>query len=486
MRPSKFIVFTFILISQAWAQTSGSCIVISGNKRDHNGVLDKPLFKQQQVQVGGRNCQIVDGWNEALALAETLPKDSDLLLVQGAHGYKDATFACNSGDVSADEVLSHLEALSKKHKLGAVIHSCFSGEVMRKKLMKDQFAPEGLEKMCLVTSSQFGRLTYAHSKDMASQLEEAKPGQTLEDLFLASSSGLISSAAWTEAGVPLYLTTKDVSSGMKVLQNVDSITRFDGVCDTPAEASAALCASPSVNREVFDLLSTFKEPIIRDDLKYFTISNLENRIKTLTKEKKEGDPKSTRVAQGLECFEGVMGFYQKKFGENLENLERLTELRPALKEFSQLPAHKACELYKQDLDEWSQRSIFFQSFTMALEDYENAQEELSQIFKSHRFDENFDLISFAKAAIGDKRICRPEDKMDILQSLLGESFFMDEFAGFWDPNVEDMDVPDENILGREFSTQIALKGFQNSSILRNSPQNSADKARSQACKDFKL
>ncbi len=473
------VLFSFSL----WAQTppkNKPCVIISGAKIDHNNVFDLPMYKQDTINIGNHNCTIVDGWTEAVLIAEMLPP-GDLLIVQGTHGGSDGTFACNSGDATADEVLTNLNRLSKRHKVGAAIDSCFSGEIMRKKLIADVGEEtKNLENLCLVTSSQLGRITYGGKNDLSNVLSRAKAGQTLEQIFLESNSGMISSAAWSEAGIPQYLMNKTAQLGMNVLQKVDAVTRFDGVCDTKEEANAAICASPSVSNEVFQLLMGFTDVSIKDENKAFFLKNIKAKPDALTKAKKTG------YEDGVACFKGLLDFYQNKYGPELELLSEVTQLVELEKEFTSMRVYPLCEKYKQTLiSPWEQKALYYSTLFNTKDKYIQDQTKLSQIFSTHNFMGEFDMMSFAKAAAGDKSVCKPEDKMQILQSMLGEQFFPNEYSEYSIPN-QKMVTPDETILGKELSTQIAMKGFQDASIRRNRPGNKTDEARAKACKNFKI
>jgi hypothetical protein len=471
-----FLLSLWLLPVFAQTQSSRPCLIISGDKRDHNGVFDRPMFKQETTKVGNHLCNVVDGWVEAVIIAEQFPP-GDLLIIQGTHGASDGSYACNSGDVTADEVLTNLKRLSKRHRVGAAIDSCFSGEIMRKKLVNDQFDSKDLDKLCLVTSSQLGRITYGGDNDLSNVLARAKPGQTLEQVFLESNSGMISSAAWTEAGVPQYLTTKTTSAGMTVLQSLDQITRYDGICDSIVEANAAICASPSVRDEVFEMLMGFTDVTLKPDLVSFFHKNVQAKITEL---------KTKKDVNGQKCYEGLLNFYHKKFGPDLESLTEITQLQPLETEFPQQSFYASCEAYKKTLPVgWHQNSVYFSSLYNAFHKYQEDQAKLTAIFSSHKFNDNFDMIAFGKAAAGDRGVCKPEDKNQILQSLLGESLFSNEYYEYSVPNAK-QETPDENILGKKISTQLAMKGFQDASIRRNKPGNETDKARARACKEFKL
>lgn len=483
MKLLPFIIlslFSFPLLAQTAQKPNKPCVIISGAKRDHNKAFDLPMYKQDSIVIGNHDCVIVDDWVTAVIVAERMIP-GELLIIQGTHGGSDGSFACNGGDATADEVLTNLNRLSKRHKVGAAIDSCFSGEIMRKKLIEDVGKDaKDLEGLCLVTSSQLGRITYGGKNDLSNVLSRAKAGQTLEQIFVESNSGMISSAAWSEAGIPQYLMNKTAELGMNVLQKVDAVTRFDGVCDTKEEANSAICASPSVSNEVFQLLMGFTDVSIKDDNKAFFLKNIKAKPEALTKAKKPG------FEDGVVCFKGLLAFYQNKFGTELENLTEVTQLVSLEKEFSSMKAYPSCEKFKKTLTSpWEQKALYYSTLFNTKDKYLQDQDKLAKIFSSHNFKGEFDMMSFARAAAGDKAVCKPENKFQILQSMLGEQFFPNEFSEYSIPN-QKMETPDETILGKELSTQIAMKGFQDASIRRNKPGNKTDEARAKACKNFKI
>jgi hypothetical protein len=267
---------------------------------------------------------------------------------------------------------------------------------------------------------------------------------------------------------------------MNVLQKIDAVTRFDGVCDTKEEANAAICASPSVSNEVFELLMGFTDVSIKDDNKSFFLKNIKAKPEALTKAKKPG------FEDGVACFKGLLAFYQNKFGTELELLSEVTQLVELEKEFSSMKVYPVCEKYKKTLTSpWEHKALYYSTLFNTKEKYLEDQSKLAKIFSTHNFKGDFDMMSFAKAAAGDKAVCKPEDKMQILQSMLGEQFFPNEFSEYSIPN-QKMETPDEKILGKELSTQIAMKGFQDASIRRNKPGNKTDETRAKACKNFKI
>jgi hypothetical protein len=219
---------------------------VSGKNHDENNAFTSKIFDTSKpVFIGGRKCKTVNSWNEAKSYIEELPKNITekygVLIVQGAHGTPEGKYDCNGGEEDADKILGILNSLKQKHKIGAVLDSCYSSKVMEKFLVEQTSGDITPGNLCLLTSSLFGRTTYPNENDVTHVLETAKAGQTLEDIFKRSYSGLISSARWGETGIASYLAGKMVGEGFEILHNMNFITQ-DSQCSDVQKINMNLCA----------------------------------------------------------------------------------------------------------------------------------------------------------------------------------------------------------------------------------------------------
>lgn len=486
MRHLYYIPLVFFSLSVCAAE----CFVVSGAEKDHsNSLKDKSFFKNETSKVAGKNCTVVKSWKELNEKIEAkkLPRNSDVLIVQAAHGVdyfdgetRKTRFLCDSEEPTAEEVLGHLKKLTGKYRVGATIHSCFSGEIMKQKLLQDEISGENLDKLCLYTSSSTGRITYGQNQDILAQLKAAKPGQTLENLFLKVRSGMISSAAWSEIGLPEYFAKETVEQGYKTLQALDKITRAEFSCESDlGAANAALCAAPGITDTIFEDLMTFQNPTIGHSVKLEVISNFTNKIKSAN-DKLKTTPTDKLAKSQKACYEFLLETYQSNYGKELENLESWDYVEANMPFFKKMSKIAHCETYSSLLPQNDPRSleeVVQNNFYNGTKLYRETVDKLQRRYSKRKMDDSFDIKDFARAASGEKAVCNPNDKQQIIQSMFGQSFFFDEMSS-------DLQ-PDEMIQGRNVSTQLALKSFQNAS-LGYKKQNEKDELRSKACKDFKL
>lgn len=485
-------LFYFLLsLSISFSAMAAECFVISGVEKDRSHSLkDRTLFQNESSKIAGKNCTVVKSWKELneKITAKKLQKGSDILIVQGAHGVnffddnkgQTAKFLCDAEEPTAEEVLGHLKKLSGDYRVGATIHSCYSGEIMKQKLLQDETSDENLDKLCLYTSSSTGRITYGQDQDILAQLKSARPGQTLENLFLKVRSGMISSAAWSEIGLPDYFAKETVEQGYKTLQALDKITRGEYSCESNlGAANAALCAAPGITDGIFEDLMTFQNPVIGNSVKDEVITNFKHRINLATDKLKKTPSSKISLAE-RDCYKFLLETYQSNYGESLENLESWDYIVANTPLFKEMPQISSCLTYSKLLPADQTKSleeIIQNNFFNGAKLYQESVDKLQRRYSKRAMDDSFDIKDFARAASGEKAVCNPNDKQQIIQSMFGQSFFYDEMA--------DGIQPDEMIYGKNVSTQLALKSFQNASLSYKN-QNKKDQLRSKACKDFKL
>ncbi len=481
----KLSLFFLFLTFQA---LGSECFVVSGLKKDHNNFLgNRNLFKSEFSKVAGKQCTVVGSWKELdkVLITKKLPKGADVLIVQGAHGNEDAnrkiTFSCDAGTATSGEVLNYLNKFSANYQVGAVIHSCYSGDLMRDKLLQDEANPKNLDKLCLYTSSSMGRVTWGTEGDIIAKLESAISGETLEKLFLKVRAGMISSAAWSEIGLPEYFSKKTNEMGYKTLQALDGITRGELSCATDlGAANAALCAAPGITDAIYEDLSTFQDPLLSDSDKIQGVVYFERQSKA-AKEALLKSPTSKLAKAQSDCYQFIQKTYKDNFGSKLENLETWDVIEKSVPIIKKMPGYASCETFtkllpKERAEEG--KNLIEGPYTDQVNMFRYKVDLLQKRYSKRKMDDSFNIKEFAKSAIGEKSVCNPDNKQQIIQSMFGDSFFLNETSM--------TSGPDEMINDRNVSTQLALKSFQNASMMKKEMPSEKDQKRRAACRNFKF
>lgn len=473
MRIFSLLAFFLVLISDTQA---AECLVVSGLEKDtEHAFVGQKIFTAEVSAIAGKKCHVFNNWKELSAFAQSRPKGSELLIAQGAHGMKtdegEVRFDCNAGTPSADEVLKSLQNLSQSYKVAAVIQSCYSGEIMKKKLIQDHLQNDGLENLCLYTSSSVGRVSTGSQEEMAKLLEGAKAGDTLEDLFMKTRAGMISSAAWEEVGLPSYLQKKDLTMGLSVIQKMDKVTRGPS-CDDVFQANMALCVAPKISDEIYEDLMSFMDPYVPEDAKWYFVDNMKRKTKNISS------------PHGRRCLQGILDFYQKRYGDKLENMHFWTSLDKVEEIIPSETFYPDCVAYKKTLKSaGEQESLLTDSFTLGRKQYKESIERLKKRYTKRKFDQTFDLKDFARAAANEAGTCAPSSKQKIIDSFFGDDFFPEELESTFGSTFS---APHERVQGFDVSTQQALKGFQRASLKKENMLDPKDAKRRKACRDFKL
>jgi hypothetical protein len=226
------------------------CYVVSGLGKDWNGALkrDEQLLSGKKI-INGVTCVSFDSWSNLYkyyleqSKNQKIKKTDEVLILQGAHGNSKGEISTDYGD-NASDVLEIVNKIASKNKTGLILKTCYSGNIMKKKLVSDDQNPKNasLSNLCLIVSSPFGRPS---GTDILTTVSEALQGSTMEGLFLNSdlsktegklldgtvtnnfSSGLISSAAWSESGVVDYwLKPTDIKACGVLEQMANIATKY--------------------------------------------------------------------------------------------------------------------------------------------------------------------------------------------------------------------------------------------------------------------
>lgn len=288
-----------------------ACVVVSGRLREGSTGpfgAHHPWLAQNSVRAGGMNCAIVRSWDELSVHAEALPPGQPLLILQGAHGQLDRAsqevqFHCDRKSISGREVLNALERLSRDRPVAAALASCYSSQVLLEKLIRDeQRDPHDarVRNLCLSTASVFARPAHVGENDFLANLEErARDGVSMNQFYLSARSGLISSAPWSESGLPSLVTSWRKSralpqeSQMKKLGEV--IRLHSDASDIEAQRSAGWAFFESKLRtSAWEYLKQARsyeqvQPLLRNDPNAETFERRKLRFRAILGEAKDLD-----------------------------------------------------------------------------------------------------------------------------------------------------------------------------------------------------
>jgi hypothetical protein len=242
------------------------CLIVSGfNHEDEIGehapqVLHElhPIHANHFGEIAGSKCKYYDSWKKLLKYAEGSSKGvpnvktgEPLIVGQIAHGHSGGVASTNSGEVPGQEILKNLNHLARNRPVFSPIFSCYSGDLIAKKLIDDEINPEdpAIDNLCLLTGSAFNRGAEGGNQDIISILESKNVSRkNPEDVFLMADEGLISSAPWSSSGFTAYLVGKQASDAMKVVRSIHSTGAF---CPTHESALKSSQISLSLREDDF-------------------------------------------------------------------------------------------------------------------------------------------------------------------------------------------------------------------------------------------
>ncbi len=471
-----------------------TCIIISGAKKDQAPAPGQPpafknreLLKTGTLVAGKRPCVVVNGLAELKAYLKShppkagqLPKPK-LLLAIGAHGGKDdngvVRFDFNVGAPSAKEMSDYIQGLTKSYHVGAVFHACQSGEVMSNIL---QNQTEGFDQLCLVTSSSKGRMSFSKSgEDLLSQLHKIDKLKNLEAVFNSSYSGMISSANWEEVGVSKYLRAKTqeekLKMGLDVISNMDKVTRPTKECKTAGQINSALCAAPGISDAVYSDLLRVVDPIIpvASTKNFLSELRMIQGIHSSAIAKKGLDPKKDK---NVKCYDKLIKAYTDEFGADLSGLFKWTDLERFKKKISTNTTYTGCPV---------EDDFVAGSLTTGYNKFAESRSKLSKIYSKTPDwgTDKFNLSAFASAA--NRECYAPKNKAQMIQSLLGESFYEAETEVF-DGAAEVGGFKDLVTKDNVFRVSMAnfSDEYQRKAIEKVKLENQRDELRRKACRSF--
>jgi hypothetical protein len=242
----KNLIFYLFLILSTKANAF-QCFVVSGLKHDYNKAFTKIQkdITDNQLVLKDHRCMIFQSWEElnerlfangASNNSLTLKKNEKILIVQAAHGNPGGGATLDSKVEDSNVQLKFLKKISQDRSVAFIDQSCYSGDLLARKLFEDRVNPQNtsIDHLCMITSSAFTFPALASGVFGISSLDRFnfEKEENLENIFLSSDSfevGLISSAAWdtdkfTDELSKIYLQYYLSSPGFAL--SGDSINEF--------------------------------------------------------------------------------------------------------------------------------------------------------------------------------------------------------------------------------------------------------------------
>jgi hypothetical protein len=297
------LILIILMIPTSFAK---ECIVISGAKKDHNGAFRGLDILVEKQSFNGWDCTVFDSWFSAdiYLRQKRLPAGSDLLILQGTHGSKGGGAACNSGDVDGEQIYTFLEKYASQYKTAALIDSCYSGDLMKRKIKADLIKgdrPE-MKNLCLATSSYFNQVSYSSNSIFKMEDLKNSKDKSIEEYMSQQRDYLISSSPWSGLGISNYFSMKDVNEARNLLEQLNGA--FTPECHEGASDLLKLCSTSegiSLLQEATKYVESIEEIIkeIPDQIK-----NLDAQIATL-KKTFESDEKNDALKYKIACLEDL-------------------------------------------------------------------------------------------------------------------------------------------------------------------------------------
>lgn len=264
----KAIIFYFLFfIINPLSEAREECWIVSGAQIDQLGSFSKSNAVLECIDktiINGVECTCFQCWkgcsqsieNAYLKTAAPLNK---VTILQGAHGIPGGGAVCNKADNSGDEILNVVEKISKNTQVGLIIHSCYSGDLVSKKLIRETQNPSSpmIRNSCVITASTMGKVGYAYSDDLITQVMKETDDISLSDLFKKSFKygGLISSAQWSTIYLDQYL------SNLATLSLADAVTGAEKLNDFVSSSHVLSCLN---DQQINPMFNSPGQKIIHD------------------------------------------------------------------------------------------------------------------------------------------------------------------------------------------------------------------------------
>jgi hypothetical protein len=519
------------------------CVVITGvsKEQDWNDAFKDKKFYHSPPQIAGHPCKLFPSWEKArqfldedINSSNNVPSGTpsgtptakpQLFIAQGAHGGPKGNAYCDEGMIPGQQVMLHLLALSKRFKVAGSFESCYSGDLIRSKLIRDRLgdAHHATDDICIVTESLMGRSARGPWSEF---YEGVKPGDTPEDILKYAKQGMISSAAWSGSGVVDYLVKQEVQQGLRTLQNLNQVmmTAPASSCGIlEGKLSSKLCLHPKIHDQNFYLFANTMDSLFvteADFQRYKTeLTMYKKMIDDLMKDKRFDSSGKNANLESYKCREEVSVFFSevepliKQTGKLVaqELFDRLFQFYKS----NRIPScHKAQAIVKEMVDKATASGVpimgdasltqtlmgheFISSFILSLGSFgpafikfEQNKEALHELLNqsssnggsSTDQDERFlkDLLSDSS-----EKECLPENisKEKILASIFGQQFLEGDLETIIYPGGATEKIPVVPIV--ELSTAKVLSGFAQASVYLEKMEHPEDVARRKACRDFKF
>ncbi len=234
------------------------------------GNPDKMGLIEGTKTVRGVKCKTFGSWEGMKDWFKEHPGETDpCLILQETHGEKGGASYCDQAMIAkaptATDILGIVKNEAKNRPVSVVLDSCHSGDVMTENLAQDAKNPgdTAIDHLCLVTSSVPGRIVYDPDIDFAARLTTLPAGKTtsMNEFFLGSKEGMISSAEWEGSGLANFLRQrqtlqKDGKLAATMIDLQGALRESALHCNDPAKKSAAnFCFSSSADDFIFEKLA---------------------------------------------------------------------------------------------------------------------------------------------------------------------------------------------------------------------------------------
>ena len=473
---SNAISIFALIIALSTPASAFQCLVVSGLEKDEVHVLSDVPFLKPNFEVAGNKCQIFNSW-AALEFyvfgdkkhPSKVGEKESLLILQGAHGGQGGSAACNEGDPTGDEIYGSLKKISEKFQTGAIIHSCYSGDLMERKLKDDSKAPgKSLDHLCLVTDSLFGRTVAGRNDSSGYLVGFAKPEMSLESLFTRSKGGMISSAAWDDSGVTQYFMSRVYDDALTMISKMGTFTKLnpeDQVCTLSAKAVASPIITKWNDEAMINYMNgdfELSDQIMKD---YY------NRLDQMITDRNEPTPRQQLAGICAVAWNAAFQEIRKKSGTITAR-----EFYAAYMKFEGLPEYENCKgidklipSKNHEMPLFHMRVIFPNEIQQGYPSFVSAYRKLK---KDHLVSEPTD--GFEVVVKNSKKDISPSARAAVAEEVLGIRGYRPEDTkhGFAGEKLDDV------------SPSSALNGFVRGSLAKSEYTNTIDQKRRNACRDF--
>ncbi len=370
----KSVLYCFslvVLFLSSQASFAHQCLIVSGadhGDEKNSGIIHEihPKHADHVGQLAGENCKYFDSWKDLMTYADgssggipNIKAGESLIVGQIAHGDAGGIASTNSGKVSGEEILKDLNHLAQNRLVFSPIFSCYSGDLIQKKLIQDEINSKNpaIDNLCLLTGSAFNRGAEGGDQDIISVLELQNVfGKTPEDAFLMANEGMISSAPWGTSGIAAYFMGKQTSDAIKAIK---SIKTFGASC--PKHESALKSSQ---------VLLTSEE----DDFSRSLLSILESKLKHLVELPLKEVPEWIKLENDIEHAKVNIETYSRvlelpEYKDQKQEIETAVEcLRFVLEKLLKLKVSQNTSLkigdYAQIADELKRTTAFSKLMNM--------------------------------------------------------------------------------------------------------------------------